>query len=70
MSDCQLITSGDKLFLFGGCGTPTGPTQAGAQFIRMSNSNQGWNNEFHMYDLNGTEPTCLCVASFRNVRFD
>ena len=40
----------DCLGVFGGFGTPQGPTQPGS-FIKSSGSSEGWTNEFHVYHL-------------------
>ena len=54
-SGSGMVACGNKLFLFGGAGTPTssGPNQTGAEFIKdkTGESAAGWTNELHMCDL-------------------
>ena len=44
-----MIYCDQKLIIFGGYGFPTGPTQAGAEFVldTMVNDGSGWSNELH-----------------------
>ena len=51
---CGLVLfEGGKVGLFGGYGTPTGPSQPGSTFTRNStySDGSGWTNEFHLFDL-------------------
>ena len=51
---CQMVSyEGDKLALFGGYGTPTGPIQPGSRFIKdiRFTDGRGWSNEFHLFHL-------------------
>ena len=51
---CGLVLfEGGKVGLFGGHGTPTGPSQPGSTFIRDTRFSDcsGWTNEFHLFDL-------------------
>ena len=42
----------DKLATFGGYGTPTGPIQPGATFIKDPfDTGIGWSNELHVFDI-------------------
>ena len=51
-SGCGMTICGDKLILFGGFGVASGPTQAGAEFIKADRfSVYGRTNEFHVFDL-------------------
>ena len=54
---CGMVSYEDKLILFGGFGTPSGPIQPGAQFIedREYNDGRGWTNELHMFDIQKSE---------------
>ena len=48
-----LVSYEDKLILFGGYSSPSGPTQPGAQFIKDSRytDGDGWTNELHVFDV-------------------
>ena len=49
---CGMVSfHGDQLAVIGGYGTPTGPTQHGASFIRNTNDT-GWTNEVHIFNIN------------------
>ena len=49
---CGMVSYEDKLILFGGYGTPSCPTQPGAEFVENRTTNgRGWTNELHMFDL-------------------
>ena len=49
---CEMITYGNSLGVFGGCGVPRGPTEP-QSFIKDTRSidGRGWTNEFHVYNL-------------------
>ena len=50
-SGCGLVSfQGNKVGLFGGYGVPTGPTQLGSTFTRLSDGT-GCTNEFHLFHL-------------------
>ena len=53
MGACGMVAHDSKLVLFGGYGSPSGPTQPGAEFIKDSRltGGQGWTNEVHTFDL-------------------
>ena len=48
-----MIHYDQKLIIFGGYGFPTGPTQAGAEFVLDTRYNVGigWSNELHSFDI-------------------
>ena len=50
---CGMVSYEGKLILFGGYGTPSGPTQPGAEFIENFGftDGRGWTNELHMFDV-------------------
>lgn len=52
---CGMVTYSNLIVLFGGYGVPSGPIQAGAEFIKNSMSGdgsiRGWTNELHTFDL-------------------
>ena len=55
-SSCGLVAFSNKqgnpqLLLFGGLGRPTYLLQAGAEWVRCGNSDGGWTNELHTFDL-------------------
>ena len=53
-TNCGLVLfEGGKVGLFGGYGTPTGPSQPGSTFTKDNRfpDVRGWTNEFHLFDL-------------------
>ena len=52
-SGAGMVAFGDNLAVFGGYGTPHGPTQPGSSFIRDTRltGSVGWTNEFHLYNF-------------------
>ena len=50
---CGMIFYDDQLILFGGHGTPSGPSQPGAEFVKYSKctDGRGWTNELHSFNL-------------------
>ena len=49
---CGMVSYEDKLILFGGYGTLSGPTQPGAEYIEDTTfPGCGWTNELHMFDV-------------------
>ena len=64
---CGMIAFDRKLLLFGGDGIPSGPTQSGAKFIKIKNSNNtdgsGWTNELHLFDLKEGEGVLHCAMT-------
>jgi hypothetical protein len=50
-----MVTHNDMLVLFGGYGTPSGPTQPGSEYIKDSSGLRGWTNELHVFDPRGGE---------------
>ena len=50
-SGAGMVAFGNILAVFGGYGTPHGPTQPGSSFIKRAGSDRGWTNEFHIYNL-------------------
>ncbi len=47
---CGMVSYKEKLILFGGYGIPSGPTQPGAEFIKITDGH-GWTNELHTFDV-------------------
>ena len=47
---CGMVSYDDQLILFGGYGTPSGPTQPGAEFVEHTGG-AGWTNELHMFNV-------------------
>ena len=52
-SDCGMIAYGSHLVVFGGVGSPCGPTQPGAEFVKNDDDPDGdrWSNELHVFDV-------------------
>ena len=52
---CGMVAYQQQLALIGGfCGAPTGPLQAGAEFIKnIKYPDYGWNNQFHLFSIKG-----------------
>ena len=50
---CGMVAYQQQLALIGGaCHTPTGPLQAGAEFIKnLKFTGYGWTNEFHLFSI-------------------
>jgi len=48
-----MVAYQQQLAVIGGFGSaPTGPFQAGAEFIKRINyPGEGWNNEFHLFSI-------------------
>ena len=61
---CGMVAYGSRLVLFGGYGSPCGPTQPGAEFIRNSNKTdgRGWSNELHVFDVTEGETVCITAS--------
>lgn len=56
----RMVYYRNKLVLFGGCGTPTGPTPPGAKFIKSTkNGDFGFTNQLHTFDLKKGEGVCI-----------
>ena len=57
-----MVAHDSKLVLFGGYGVPSGPTQAGSEFVTYSDSTigEGWTNELHVFDLNKGMGSAYC----------
>jgi len=51
-----MVAFGNNLAVFGGHSTPHGPTQPGSSFIKRADD--GWTNEFHIYNLEDGTHTC------------
>ena len=60
---CGMVAHDSKLVLFGGHGVPSGPTQAGAEYMKNSKytSGAGWTNELHLFDL---KKGAYCYVSY------
>ena len=59
-SGCGMVSYEDKLILFGGYGTPSGPIQTGAVFIENSKlPGRGWTNELHMFEIQKGTVSCV-----------
>jgi len=54
-SGCGMVAYQEQLALIGGYSSaPTGPLQAGAEFIKNTeHPGCGWNNEFHLFSIKG-----------------
>ena len=59
---CGMVALDSKLVLFGGYGDPSGPTQAGAEFVKGSKYTSGWTNELHVFDLNKGMGKCILLS--------
>ena len=51
--DCGMVAYGSCLVVFGGYGSPCGPTQPGAEFLKNNADPDGggWSNELHVFDV-------------------
>ena len=60
-----MVVWGEKCVLFGGYGTPSGPTQSGADFVTDNSytDGRGWTNEMHTFDLKKGEGASLLLWS-------
>ena len=59
---CGMIAYGNRLAVFGGYGSPCGPTQPGAKFVKKINDpgDGGWSNELHVFDVMEGEHEAVC----------
>ena len=48
--NCGMIAYGSRLVVFGGLGSPCGPTQPGAEFVKDDDGSE-WSNELHVFDV-------------------
>ena len=64
---CEMVAHDRNLVLFGGYGVPSGPTQAGAEFVKNSDvtSGEGLTNELHVFDLNKGIGECILLSILR-----
>ena len=54
-----IVHYGDKLFIMGGYGRPSGPMQPGATF-RKDSGGGGWTNELHCFNLKDGRSNFMC----------
>ena len=61
-SNCGMIAIGNRLVVFGGYGSPCGPTQPGAEFVKNDRytDGRGWSNELHVFDVMEGEHEVVC----------
>ena len=69
--ECGMVAHDNKLVLFGGYGSPSGPTQPGAEFIKSSRftDGRGWTNEVHTFDLKEGEGVRVGFTSHVTTKF-
>ena len=64
-SNCGIIAYGSRLVVFGGYGSPCGPTQPGAEFVKNDDytDGRGWSNELHVFDVMEGEHADLKITT-------
>ena len=65
-----MIAYGSSLVVFGGYGSPCGPTQPGAEFVKNDNytDGSGWSNELHVFDVMEGEHEAAGVVPEKKIR--